>query len=133
MFRTLSRKANIAALATAALITASALPAVSQARPIVKGTPKVTCPDFNGAGVGTPGELRTREWNVFRPDGSSYIEKETKICGSDGKWHTVVEQVQSPGTVVAPTTVGVAPEPAPVVTVQPVQTVTAPTLQLTAP
>jgi hypothetical protein len=86
------RAAIIAVVASAGLATASALPAVSAARPVLK-TPKVTCPDINGAGAGQPGEQRTLEWNAIQPDGTFRIEKETKICGSDGKWHTVLSRV----------------------------------------
>jgi hypothetical protein len=91
MLTTKIRTAVIAVVASAGLATASALPALSEARPVLK-TPKVTCPDINGAGVGQPGELRTLEWNVIQSDGTFRIEKETKICGSDGKWHTVVNR-----------------------------------------
>jgi hypothetical protein len=92
------RTAIIALVTSAGIATVSALPAVSEARPILK-TPKVTCPDINGAGVGQPGEQRTLEWNAIQPNGTFRIEKETKVCGSDGKWHTVVDLV-----VTSPTT-----------------------------
>jgi hypothetical protein len=91
MLSTKTRTAIIALVASAGLASASALPAVSQARPIVKST-KVTCPDIDGQGAGQPGELRTISWNVIQPDGSFKVEKETKICGSDGKWHTVLDR-----------------------------------------
>lgn len=91
MLSTRIRTSLIALVASAGVATASALPAVSQARPIIKTT-KVTCPDINGAGAGQPGEQRTLEWNVIRPDGTWGVEKETKICGSDGKWHTVLDR-----------------------------------------
>jgi hypothetical protein len=96
------RTTIVALVASAGLASAAALPAVSQARPIIKGT-KVTCPDIDGQGAGQPGELRTISWNVIQPDGSFKIEKETKICGSDGKWHTVLNR-----ELVTTTTVQVA-------------------------
>jgi hypothetical protein len=92
MLTTKIRTSVIALAVSAGLATTAALPAISEARPILK-TPKVTCPDINGAGVGQPGEQRTLEWNVIQPDGTFRIEKETKICGSDGKWHTVLNRV----------------------------------------
>jgi hypothetical protein len=98
MLSTKFRTAIIALVASAGLASAAVLPAVSQARPILK-SPKVTCPDIDGQGAGQPGELRTISWNAIQPDGSFKVEKETKICGSDGKWHTVLDRVGTTSTV----------------------------------
>jgi hypothetical protein len=92
MLSTKTRTTIIALVASASFVTASAAPAVSSARPVKKGV-TVTCPDTTGQGAGQPGEIRTTEWNVILPDGTWGVERETKICGSDGKWHKVVARV----------------------------------------
>lgn len=91
-------------VASLSFAATTVVPAVSQARPAKKGT-TVTCPDTNGSGVGQPGDIKTDEWNVILPNGTWGIEKETKICGSDGKWHKVVALVA--GSAVPVTPVGV--------------------------
>jgi hypothetical protein len=101
---TKTRTTLITLVAACSFGVASVAPAVSQARPVKKGT-TVTCPDTNGAGVGQPGDIRTDEWNVVLPNGTWGVEKETKICGSDGKWHKVVALVA--GSAVPVTPVGV--------------------------
>jgi hypothetical protein len=99
---TKTRTALIALVASVSFAAASTVPAVSSARPIKKGTTAVTCPDINGAGTGQPGESRTLSENIILPNGKWGIRSETKICGNDGKWHTVVDLVVGGTVPVAP-------------------------------
>jgi hypothetical protein len=101
MLITKTRTTIIALVASASFAVTSAAPTVSSARPVKKGT-TVTCPDVTGSGPGQPGEIRTTEWNVILPDGTWGVEKETKICGSDGKWHKVVALVLSGTSALLP-------------------------------
>ena len=96
-----TRTVIIALVASASFAATTVAPTVSQAKPVRKGT-AVTCPDTNGSGVGHPGDIKTDEWNAINPDGTWRIEKETKICGSDGKWHKVVALVAGGGVPVTP-------------------------------
>jgi hypothetical protein len=108
MLSTKIRTTIIAVITTSSFAGASLVPAVSQARAKKPGT-TVTCPDITGGGVGQPGDILTVEWNVILPNGQWGTEKEKKICGSDGKWHKVVDLVVTGGTLPeAPTS---APEP----------------------
>ena len=91
-----TRTTIIALVASVSFAGAAIVPTVAQARPKQKVT-AVTCPDTTGQGVGQPGEIRTTEWNIILPDGTWSTEKEKKICGSDGKWHKVVDLVQAEG------------------------------------
>jgi len=94
MLTTKTRTTIVALVASASFAVTSVAPAVSSARP-VKKIAAVTCPDIDGQGLGAPGEIRTLSQNVIRPDGTWGVQTERKICGSDGKWHTVVDMVQS--------------------------------------
>jgi hypothetical protein len=101
MLSTEIRTTIIALIASSSFAVSSAVPAVSSARPVKKVT-GVTCPDINGAGTGQAGEIRTLESNVINPDGTWGVEKVRKICGSDGKWHTVVDLVQNGTSALLP-------------------------------
>jgi hypothetical protein len=98
MLYTKIRATIISLAASASFGVATIAPAVAQAKPKLKVV-AVTCPDIDGAGPGQPGESRTLQENVILPNGQWGIRKETKICGNDGKWHTVVDLVASPSLV----------------------------------
>ena len=101
-----TRTTIIALVASVSFAGPAIVPTVAQARPKLKVT-AVTCPDTTGQGVGQPGEIRTTEQNIILPNGTWGVEKEKKICGSDGKWHKVVDRVQPGGTQPeAPTSLG---------------------------
>jgi hypothetical protein len=75
---------------------AAIVPTVAQARAKKPAAP-VTCPDF-GLGTGKPGDIVETPYNAIDQNGNFYIVHEKKICGSDGKWHTVVDLVAPTAT-----------------------------------
>jgi hypothetical protein len=93
MLSTKTHTAFIALVASTAFVTASVAPIAAQARPRLK-VPPVTCPDIDGSGTHQPGEIITIWWNEVNAKGELEAKKTEKICGSDGKWHTVVDLVQ---------------------------------------
>ncbi len=103
MFSTKTRSTIVALVASLSFTVAAVAPAVSQAKP--KGqTTAVTCPDegFSG-GPGQPGDIAYNKYTIVGPDGLTLVGVEDKmICGSDGKWHKVVEVVKSLSGVAAP-------------------------------
>ena len=93
MLNTKMHTAIIVLVASSAFVTASMAPTVAQARPRQK-VPTVTCPDIDGSGTHQPGDIVTIYWNEVNAKGELETKKTEKICGSDGKWHTVVDLVQ---------------------------------------
>src|SRR5271170_3747297 len=103
MFSTKTRNIVIAGLASISFAATAVAPAVSQARP--KGqTTSVTCPDEGmGGGTGQPGDIAYNKYTVVGPDGMTLVGVNEKvICGSDGKWHKVVDVVTALSGVAAP-------------------------------
>lgn len=98
MLSTKTRTAIIALAASTAFVTASVAPIAAQARPRLK-VPPVTCPDIDGSGTHQPGELITIWSNEVNAKGELEAKKTEKICGSDGKWHTVVDLVQGASSI----------------------------------
>lgn len=97
MFSTKTRSTIAALVASLSFTLTAVAPAVSQARP--KGqTSSVTCPDEGiSGGAGQPGDIAYNKYNVIDPDGKTLVGVGDKmICGSDGKWHKVVDVVKAP-------------------------------------
>ena len=101
MLSTKIRTTIVALVASFGVAGMTVVPTVAQAKPKIKGT-TVTCPDITGEGLGQPGEIREISYNEIGADGKFHIVTEKKICGSDGKWHTVLNRVQPSEVLASP-------------------------------